>query len=66
LVSITEIFDSPSKKQEAEKVAKRVIDSKILAKKNKVKSPKSWWRTDAEITSEILIALNSNWTIPEN
>ncbi len=66
MVSITGIFDSYSKKLEVEKVAKRVIDSKVLVEKIEVKSPKSWSRTDAEITNEILIALKSNWTIPED
>ncbi|MFT5773819.1 MAG: hypothetical protein ACI8YP_002834 [Algoriphagus sp.] len=37
-----------------------------MVEKIEVKSPKSWRRTDAEITNEILIGLKSNCTIPED
>jgi osmotically-inducible protein OsmY len=66
LVSLTGNVDSYAKKLEAEKVAKRVIGVKVLVENIEVDFPKSWMRTDAEITSEILIGLKSNCTIPED
>jgi osmotically-inducible protein OsmY len=66
LVSLTGIVDCYAKKLEAEKVAKSVIGVKVLLEKIEVKLPKSGLRSDAEITGEILIGLESNWMIPED
>lgn len=55
--------DSCTKKMEAEIAAKRVIGVIALVEKIEVKFPSSWKKTNEEIASEILVALESNWSV---
>ncbi len=66
VVSLTGVVDSYAKKMEAEKAAKKVIGVKALVEKIEVKFPNSWNKSDAEIANEVLAALKSNWTVPND
>lgn len=66
VVSLTGVVDSYAKKLEAENAAKRVIGVKALVEKIEVQFPNSWTKTNAEIANEVLTALKSNWSIPND
>jgi osmotically-inducible protein OsmY len=66
VVSLTGVVDSYAKKLEAESAAKRVFGVKSLVEKIEVKFPNSWTKTNAEIATEVLKALKSNWSIPND
>ncbi len=66
VVSLTGVVDSYAKKMEAENAAKRVIGVKALVEKIEVKFPNDWSKTDAEIANEVLSALKSNWSVPND
>jgi len=66
IVSLTGIVDSYAKKMEAENAAKKVIGVKALVEKIEVKFPSSWSKTNVEIATEVLTALDSNWSVPKD
>ncbi|TKT86505.1 BON domain-containing protein [Dyadobacter frigoris] len=66
VVSLTGIVDSYAKKLEAENAAKKVIGVKAVAENIEVHFPNSWSKTDEEIATEVLSALRSNWSIPND
>ena len=66
VVSLTGVVDSYAKKIEAEMAAKKVIGVKALVKKIEVKFPSNWSKTNAEIANEVLTALKSNVSIPND
>lgn len=66
VVSLTGVVDSYVKKMEAENAAKKVIGVKALVEKIEVKFPSAWTRTNNEIAKEVLSALKSNWTLPND
>ncbi len=66
VVSLTGVVDSYAKKMEAEHAAKRVVGVKALVEKIEVNFPSFWAKTNAEIASEVLAALKSNWTVPND
>ena len=66
VVSLTGVVDSYAKKLEAENAAKKVIGVKAVVEKIEVKFPNSWTKTNAEIANEVLSALKSNWSVPNN
>lgn len=66
VVSLTGVVDSYSKKMEAENAAKKVIGVNALVEKIEVKFHSSFTKTDAEIASEVLAALKSNWGVPKD
>ncbi|MEO6883907.1 MAG: BON domain-containing protein [Bacteroidia bacterium] len=66
VVSLTRVVDSYVKKMEAENAAKKVIGVKALVEKIEVKFPSAWTRTNNEIAKEVLSALKSNWTLPND
>jgi len=66
VVSLTGVVDSYAKKMEAEDAAKKVIGVKALVEKIEVKFPSSWTKTNAEIANEVLSALKSNWSVPQD
>lgn len=66
VVSLTGIVDSYAKKIEAESAAKKVIGVKALVEKIEVNFPNSWSKTDAEVVHEVLNALKSNWSVPDD
>ena len=65
VVSLTGVVDSYTKKMEAEDAAKKVIGVKAVVEKIEVKFPNSWSKTNAEIANEVLAALKSNLSVPE-
>ena len=65
VVSLTGVVDSYTKKMEAEDAAKKVIGVKAVVEKIEVKFPNSWSKTNAEIANEVLVALKSNLSVPE-
>ncbi|UZJ64411.1 BON domain-containing protein [Sphingobacterium sp. KU25419] len=65
VVSLTGIVDSYVKKLEAENAAKKVIGVRALVEHIEVKFPSTSYRTDAEIASDVLIALKNNYSVPE-
>jgi osmotically-inducible protein OsmY len=66
VVSLTGVVDSYAKKLEAENAAKKVIGVKAVVEKIEVKFPNSWTKTNVEIAEEVLSALKSNWSVPNN
>ncbi len=66
IVSLTGVVDSYAKKMEAENAAKKVIGVKALVEKIEVKFANSLIKTNAEIANEVLTALKSNWSVPNN
>lgn len=66
VVSLSGVVDSYSKKLEAESAAKKVIGVKALVEKIEVKFPSSWSKTNLEIANEVLAALKSNWSVPND
>lgn len=66
VVSLTGVVDSYAKKLEAEEAAKKVIGVKAIVEKIEVKFPNSWSKTDTEIANEVLSALKSNWSVPDD
>ena len=66
VVSLTGVVDSYTKKMEAENAAKKVIGVKAVVEKIEVKFPSTWSKSNAEIANEVLIALNSNWSVPKD
>lgn len=66
VVSLTGVVDSYAKKMEAENAAKKVIGVKALVEKIEVNFPSSWSKTNVEIANEVLSALKSNWSIPND
>ena len=66
VVSLTGVVDSYAKKLEAENAAKRVIGVKALVEKIEVKFPNSWTKSNVEIANEVINALKSNWSIPND
>jgi len=66
VVSLTGVVDSYAKKMEAENAARKVIGVKALVEKIEVKFPASWTKTNLEIANEVLAALKSNWSVPND
>jgi osmotically-inducible protein OsmY len=66
IVSLTGTVDSYAKKLEAECAAKKVIGVKALVEKVEVKLPSSFTKTNVEIANEVLVALKSNWSVPDD
>ena len=65
VVSLTGTVDSYPKKIEAENAAKKVIGVKALVEEIEVKFPSSWSKTNEEIAKEVVVALESNWSVPD-
>ncbi|MCP9768731.1 BON domain-containing protein [Lacihabitans sp. LS3-19] len=66
VVSLTGVVDSYAKKMEAENAAKNVSGVRALVEKIEVKFPSSWTKTNSEIANEVLSALKSNMSVPDN
>jgi osmotically-inducible protein OsmY len=66
VVSLTGVVDSYAKKMEAENATKKVIGVKAVVEKIEVKFPDSWIKTNSEIANEVLSALRSNWSVPND
>lgn len=64
VVSLTGVVDSYAKKIEAEQAAKRVIGVRALVANIQVKIPHQWAKTDAEIATDVLEVLKSNFYVP--
>ena len=65
VVSLTGTVDSYPKKVEAENAAKKVIGVKALVEEIEVKFPSSWSKTNEEIAKEVVVALESSWSVPD-
>lgn len=66
IVSLTGVVDSYAKKMEAENAAKKVNGVKAIVENIEVKFPSSWSKTNVEIANEVLSALKSNWSVPND
>ena len=66
VVSISGIVDSYAKKVEAESAAKKVIGVKALVQNIEVKFANSPTKTNIEIAKEVLVALKSKWSVPDD
>ncbi len=66
VVSLTGVVDSYGKKMEAENAAKKVIGVKAIVENIEVRFPNSWAKNNAEIATEALDALRSNWSVPND
>jgi len=66
VISLTGVVDSYIKKMEAENAAKKVIGVKAIVEKIEVKFANSFTKTNLEIANEVLSALKSDWSIPND
>lgn len=65
IVTLTGTVDSYEKKREAENAAKELIGVKAVVENIEVKIPNAWSKTDEEIAKDVLNALKSRSTIPD-
>ena len=66
VVTLTGEVNSYAKKIEAENAAKKVIGVKALVEKIEVKFPDAWKKTNAEIAKEVLDALRTSYSVPND
>ena len=66
IVSLTGVVDSYAKKMQAENAAKKVNGVKAIVENIEVKFPSSWSKNNIEIANEVLSALKSNWSVPND
>ncbi len=66
VVSLTGTVDSYAKKLQAENAAKKVIGVKALVENIEVKFASNWTKTNLEIANEVIAALKSNWSVPND
>ncbi|AZA50324.1 BON domain-containing protein [Chryseobacterium carnipullorum] len=65
VVSLTGVVDSFAKKAGAEKAAIKIKGVKALVENIEVNFPNSWTKSDADVANEVLAALKSNDTVPD-
>lgn len=63
---LTGAVDSYAKKVEAENAAKKVLGVKAIVQDIEVIDSCSWSRSNTEIANDVLVALKSNWSIPND
>lgn len=66
VVSLTSIIDSYVKIMEAKNAAKKVFGVKALVENIDVKFPSNWTKSDAEVANEVLSALKTNYSFPND
>ncbi|MEO0059398.1 MAG: hypothetical protein RLZZ312_1045 [Bacteroidota bacterium] len=66
VVSLTGIVDSYAKKIEAENATKKVVGVKAIVENIEIQFPTFWSKNDVEIANEVLNALKSNWSVPDD
>ena len=66
VITLTGIVDSYAKKLEAEDAAKKVAGVRAIAQEIEIRFANSNKKNDAEVATEIVTALTSNFEIPEN
>lgn len=66
IVSLTGVVDSYAKKVEAENAAKKVIGVRALVENIEVRFSNDWSKTNEEIAKEVVDALQSNWSVPND
>jgi osmotically-inducible protein OsmY len=66
VVSLTGVVDSYSKKTEAEDAAKNVAGVTALVEKIEVKYPSTYSKTNGEIATEVVTALQARWDVPKD
>ena len=66
VVSLTGVVDSYAKKTEAEDAAKNVAGVTALVEKIEVRYPSTYTKTNGEIASEVVNALQARWDVPKD
>lgn len=66
VVSLTGIVDSYAKKAEAEEAAKKIKGVKAIVENIEVHIPNSYMKSDVEIANEVLVALKTNYAVPDD
>jgi osmotically-inducible protein OsmY len=66
VVSLTGVVDSYAKKTEAEDAAKNVAGVTALVEKIEVRYPSSYTKTNGEIATEVVNALQARWDVPND
>jgi osmotically-inducible protein OsmY len=66
VVSLTGMVDSYAKKTEAEDAAKNVAGVTALVEKIEVRYPSTYTKTNGEIASEVVNALQARWDVPKD
>lgn len=66
VVFLTGVLDCCAKKTEVEKVSKNVIGVIALVENLIIQFPSSWKKSDAKIMQEVKMALQSDWSIPND
>ena len=66
VVSLTGVVDSYSKKTEAEDAAKNVAGVTALVEKIEVRYPSTYTKTNGEIATEVVNALQARWDVPSD
>ena len=66
VVSLTGVVDCYSKKTEAEDAAKNVAGVTALVEKIEVRYPSTYTKTNGEIATEVVTALQARWDVPKD
>ena len=66
VVTLTGVVDNYTKKLEAEDAAKNVAGVKAVVEKIEIRFANSFNKSDNEIATEVLNALKSNWSVPND
>ena len=66
VVSLTGVVDSYTKKTEAEDAAKNVAGVTALVEKIEVRYPSTYTKTNGEIATEVVTALQARWDVPKD
>jgi len=66
VVTLTGTVDTFAKKEEAEKATKKVVGVKAVIEEIQVKSFNESKKSDVEIATDVLKALNASWQIPKD
>ena len=66
VVSLTGVVDSYAKKTQAEEAAKNVAGVIALVEKIEVRYPSSYTKTNGEIATEVVTALQARWDVPKD
>ncbi len=66
VITLNGVVDSYVKKVEAENAAKKVIGVKALVENIEVIFPHSWSKSDGEVATEVVAALKTNYSVPND
>jgi osmotically-inducible protein OsmY len=66
VVTLSGTVDSYAKKIEAEDAAKNVLGVKAVVEKIEIQFASTWKKTDTEVATEVINAINANWAVDKD